>query len=214
MFSSEVRDATTGLYLATLKSASPPSIIQPSLVGRRTTQGWRAHQATTTSTTTPSSSRRPPPRKLEPEQPELRGLKSIEHAVVQLEADAERINDVVVAEVMAAQRAMTARLLLATRAAEELVLRPEDPEDTAEDSAAAAGSGGSGGAGGSVRPHPEDELAKRVIGAMLVGLRDRPMREVYNNLTRALDGQFGIWDNFERLRRSVEAATTPAKASR
>ncbi|RYO77053.1 hypothetical protein DL766_008970 [Monosporascus sp. MC13-8B] len=150
-----------------------------------------------------------PPSSTEPERPELRGLKYIVHAVVQLEADAERINDIVVAEVMAAQRAMTARLLLARRAAEELVLRPEDPEDAAEDGTAAGGGGS-----GCVRPHPEDDLAKRVIEAMLVGLKDRPMKDVYDNLTRALNGHFSIWGNIERLRRSVQAATTPAEASR
>ncbi|RYP26465.1 hypothetical protein DL767_008027 [Monosporascus sp. MG133] len=150
-----------------------------------------------------------PPSATQPE-PELRGLKYIEQAVVRLEADAEWINDIIVTEVMAAQRVMAARLLLATQAAEGLVLRPEDPEDAAEDS---AGAGGSAGAGTGVRLHPEDDLAKRVIGVMLVGLRDRPMREVHNNLNRVLNGQFSIWDNIERLRRSVEAATTPAEAA-
>ncbi|RYP53776.1 hypothetical protein DL769_010465 [Monosporascus sp. CRB-8-3] len=154
----------------------------------------------------PSSAEPEPEQPEQPEQPELQGLKYIEHAVVQLEADAQRINDVVVAEIMAAQRAMTARLLLARRAAEELVLRPEDPEDAAEGSAAAGG--------GAVRPHPEDDLARRVVDAMLVGLRDRPMREVYSNLTRVLNGQFSIWNNIERLRRSVRAATTRAEGSR
>ncbi|RYP82028.1 hypothetical protein DL770_005711 [Monosporascus sp. CRB-9-2] len=151
----------------------------------------------------------PPPSATEPEpEPELRGLKYIEHAVVRLEADAERINDIVVGEIMAAQRVMMARLLLATQAAEELVLRPEDPEDAAEDS------GSVSSAGSGVRLYPGDDLAKREIGVTLVGLMDRPMREVYNNLTRVLDGQFSIWDNIERLRHSVAAATTPAEAGR
>ncbi|RYP68412.1 hypothetical protein DL771_006676 [Monosporascus sp. 5C6A] len=158
----------------------------------------------------PSSTEPEPEQPEQPEQPELRGLAYIEHAVVQLEADAEEINDTVVAEIMAAQRVMTARLLLATRAAEELVLRPGDPEDAAEGSAAAGG----GGAGSSARLHPEDDLAKRAIGAMLVALRDRRMREVYVNLTCVLNGQVSIRNNIERLRHMVEAATTPAEASR
>ncbi|RYO96924.1 hypothetical protein DL765_011497 [Monosporascus sp. GIB2] len=162
----------------------------------------------------PQQQQPPPSTEPEPERPELRGLKYIEHAVVQLEADAERINGILVAEVMAAQRAMTARLLLARRAAEELVLRPEDPDDAAEDGAAAGNGAGGGGAGSGVRPHPEDDLAKRVIEAMLIGLKDRPMKDLYDNLTRALNGHFSIWGNIERLRRSVGAATTPAEASR